>query len=222
VYGDDVVVKADFSARAIQLLEAFGLMVNRDKSCTTGLFRESCGMDAFAGNPVTPFRIKEEWTSHRRPEAYEAYIAYANACFDAGYTNTYWCIVDALFSVYGTMPVDDLHPAIGCSSLRVGRPWWPPLKTRWNTDLQKRQYLVWAMRTPTIKKRITAWRMLLRYFTEGIKSQLRRLQPWDIEDKGQKSFLVAADPFVEDFAERPFSVSAYTKRGTVQMVRCWR
>jgi len=50
VYGDDVIVPTAFAANAIEQLESFGLKVNRDKSCTGGLFRESCGKDALTAN----------------------------------------------------------------------------------------------------------------------------------------------------------------------------
>lgn len=53
VYGDDVIVPKAQASNAITTLESFGLLINRHKSCCSGFFRESCGMDAFKGIDVT-------------------------------------------------------------------------------------------------------------------------------------------------------------------------
>lgn len=43
VYGDDIIIKTEHAERLMVLLEDVGLQVNRDKSFTSGPFRESCG-----------------------------------------------------------------------------------------------------------------------------------------------------------------------------------
>jgi hypothetical protein len=62
VYGDDIIVRREHYETAIRGIESAHLRVNRDKSCTEGHFRESCGMDAFRGVQVTPTRFKTLWT----------------------------------------------------------------------------------------------------------------------------------------------------------------
>jgi len=54
VYGDDIIVPTNFAPSVARELEDFGLRVNTSKSFWTGKFRESCGMDAYAGKRVTP------------------------------------------------------------------------------------------------------------------------------------------------------------------------
>lgn len=85
VYGDDIIVQRTDVPRAIKRLEAVGLLVNRHKSCTSGFFRESCGMDAYKGIPVTPFRLRKVWHHRPRPETIVSYIEKSNAAYHRGY-----------------------------------------------------------------------------------------------------------------------------------------
>lgn len=120
VYGDDVIVPTAYAANAMEQLESFGLKINRDKSCTGGLFRESCGTDAFKGVEVTPVRIRTVWSSSRSPESFASWIAYANSLFERKYYSSYNYIVDKLHRLYGCIPSKDMH--LACPSLhRVDR-----------------------------------------------------------------------------------------------------
>ncbi len=58
VYGDDIILPVDYSFQAASALEAVGLKVNYSKSFFYGNFRESCGMDAYNGNEVTPVYLR--------------------------------------------------------------------------------------------------------------------------------------------------------------------
>lgn len=58
IYGDDIIVPGEVAHSAIGLLEAYGLKVNVDKTYYTGLFRESCGSDWYAGSDVSVFKLR--------------------------------------------------------------------------------------------------------------------------------------------------------------------
>lgn len=58
VYGDDIIVNTDYAYEVYEMLERFDLKVNIHKSFFEGPFRESCGVDAYLGEVVTPFRIR--------------------------------------------------------------------------------------------------------------------------------------------------------------------
>lgn len=66
VYGDDIIVPAQYSHKVVDWLEHFGLRVNRRKSFTDykswwehqPCFRESCGVDAYNGVDVTPLYLR--------------------------------------------------------------------------------------------------------------------------------------------------------------------
>ena len=58
VYGDDIVVPAQYAVSVSSALEAFGFKVNSRKSFWTGKFRESCGKDYYAGQDVTTVKVR--------------------------------------------------------------------------------------------------------------------------------------------------------------------
>jgi hypothetical protein len=64
VFGDDMIVPKAWVAGFSELLENLYLKVNRDKTYGTGLFRESCGMDAWNGYDVTPAYIRYTTVAH--------------------------------------------------------------------------------------------------------------------------------------------------------------
>lgn len=63
VYGDDVVMDVDSYDAYAEICAFCGFTVNRSKSFSTGLFRESCGAYWFQGKDVKPYFIKDEVVS---------------------------------------------------------------------------------------------------------------------------------------------------------------
>lgn len=210
VYGDDVIVKTESSANAIKWLEAFGLLVNRDKSCTSGFFRESCGVDAYKGINVTPVRIRTTWASHPSPEIYTSYIAYANSFYRLGHYKTYDLFVEYLTKIYREIPEDD--GIITAPSLIVTPDKNKPKRTRINVSLQKRETLVWDVTTPPLKRETDGWLMLLRFFSEAGRTSTH-----------EEAFHTSRRS-VQDLAvmREPFSVRLYTRRNTSILVKRWR
>jgi hypothetical protein len=58
VFGDDIILPARHYDGFVQVLSDFGLIVNLDKSFSTGFFRESCGGDFYRGLNVRGVYIK--------------------------------------------------------------------------------------------------------------------------------------------------------------------
>jgi len=211
VYGDDVIVPTAQAVRAMNILESFGLKINRDKSCTSGLFRESCGTDAFNGVNVTPVRIRTVWTSSPSPEAYTSWISYANSMWDKHYYATYDYIVRGLHHVYGAIPDESM--SLTCPSLRLVADEKKPNKRRWNKSLQKLQFHVYDIKSPVLKEEIDGWSMLLRYFTEASSSPA-----FDTFTRRQ----VNVGKITDSSVPLPLSVRLYTKRRASMLVRRWR
>jgi len=206
VYGDDVVVPTAFADEAIERLEALGLKVNREKSCTSGFFRESCGVDAFKGKNVTPVRIRTVWSSRQSADVYTSWIAYANSLFAKRYYTTYNRIVGVLETIYGPIPTKDL--GLNCPSLVCAVTPQMRLNTRVNANLQKLEYNVWDVRAQIVTRQIDGWSMLLRYFAESGSSRL----------KDGNSF-IESGPL--DLAPS-LRVRQYTPRRASILARCWR
>jgi hypothetical protein len=210
VYGDDIVVPTAYAVNAMKLLESYGLKVNQDKSCTKGLFRESCGTDAFQGVNVTPVRLRTVWESSPSPEVYTSWIAYANHFYDRRYHRTYDYIVGLLLDTYREVPSDDMY--LTCPSLRYVPERGRPKKQRFNKDLQKIQVKAYAISNRTISKEIDGWSMLLRYFTEGSQAPA----PSHMVKPRREDPRLELSKF-----ERPLSVRQYTKRKTSMLVKRW-
>ncbi len=58
VYGDDIIVETGSVPLLLEVLDAVGFIVNRDKSFWTGAFRESCGGDYLSGFDIRPCFVK--------------------------------------------------------------------------------------------------------------------------------------------------------------------
>jgi hypothetical protein len=87
VYGDDIIVPTEMSASVMEDLESFGLRVNQNKSYNTGLFRESCGGDFYAGVCVTPVYVRKwDFTGNTRDaELITSYVSLSNQFYLKGY-----------------------------------------------------------------------------------------------------------------------------------------
>lgn len=216
VYGDDIIVSTAQAADAIKALELVGLKVNKDKSCTTGFFRESCGMDAYLGNDVTPTRFKTLWSSSPSPNAYVSWIEYANSFYDKRYYHTYDEIVRRLFRVYPEIPECSAFPNREVPALRDVPEVHRPTRHRSNVHLQKRQTLVNVVKSRRITHETAGWSMLLRFFTEANRQpEVGRLSHDGTE--------VPARTLSDELSEQSsFSVREYTERKASILVKRWR
>jgi len=118
VYGDDIVVPVEYVHRVIQFLEAFGLLVNKDKSFWNGKFRESCGGDYYDGEWVTPIRLR-----HGLPRSLAdvpdvvGLVSFRNLLYWGGYWKTVRKLDEYLKNLLGEFPiVADTSVCLGRSS----------------------------------------------------------------------------------------------------------
>lgn len=58
VYGDDIIVPAEYAESVRASLELYGFKVNSSKSFWNGLFRESCGKEYYDGHDVSVVRVR--------------------------------------------------------------------------------------------------------------------------------------------------------------------
>lgn len=92
VYGDDLIVESDSSYKDLPANFArLGLKINNKKSFTRGLFRESCGCDAYNGYIITPIRIKKD-IACKTPESFAALVDTSNVFYNAGYWHLAGCL----------------------------------------------------------------------------------------------------------------------------------
>lgn len=86
VYGDDLIIRTEDCGSVLSRLPFFGLTFNDSKCCMAGLFRESCGVDAFNGTNVTPIRFSEPYRSiSLTPDALLSWVDVSNRLYWQGY-----------------------------------------------------------------------------------------------------------------------------------------
>lgn len=84
VYGDDLIVPHGYFTAINELFESVGLKFNIDKCCISGKFRESCGLDAYDGEDITPLRLKHSERGQVLSN-YVPLVEHANALYKRGY-----------------------------------------------------------------------------------------------------------------------------------------
>lgn len=85
VYGDDIIMDSKSWESVTAAYERYHLVVNRNKCCTTGFFRESCGMDAYRGMDVTPVKIRSVWSSQPDCATIVSYVEVSNLLYQRGF-----------------------------------------------------------------------------------------------------------------------------------------
>lgn len=153
VYGDDIVLPTAACEAVFTYLPLFGMKLNKTKSFSQGLFRESCGIHAYGGVDVTPVYVN--YVTHKYQEKSDtrvllSLIAKESAFFKKGMTETSQCIQKLIRDVYGLLPlVGEASPLLGykrsgrtnlCDVLRHSR------RTRYNADHQTFVYSMQVVR----------------------------------------------------------------------------
>jgi len=169
VYGDDIVIPTHWAERSMRVLESVGLIVNRDKSCITGPFRESCGMDAFKGIQVTPTRLKKQYSD--RPSdgtVLSSYSSIANHLEERGYEEAANLIWNRLQSTYGVIPYGSAVSSFPCKVLRDPRQAeirnLKLFRSRWNRRYQRVEFSLLTVLPGRKKSKLDGWTRLLRDF----------------------------------------------------------
>jgi hypothetical protein len=121
VYGDDIIVPRRAAQSVVRLLEAFGLRVNRGKSFWTGMFRESCGEDYFAGTNVSYVKCRHELPNPQKARTSQvseivSAVALRNNLFVRGYTETASWLDNILLKC-----LDGVFPVVKQTSAALGR-----------------------------------------------------------------------------------------------------
>lgn len=115
-FGDDIIVPSGAAPSVMRALNHFGFEVNRNKSFWTGLFRESCGGDYYAGENVGIFRFRSVIpTSRSSVEDVLSTVATRNLAYKAGFWRTARLLDDWMISLL------EYFPFVDESSVLVGR-----------------------------------------------------------------------------------------------------
>lgn len=140
VYGDDLIVPKGEVSVIAACLEYFGLKVNSSKTFEKGLFRESCGMDAYAGEQVTPVYVRHVPPCDKRDvQALVSHVSLGNQLYLSGFWKTARHVRSTVESILGTLPtVRDTSPVLGWVTAGSGYS-----IERWNEDLHRYEVRGW-------------------------------------------------------------------------------
>jgi hypothetical protein len=124
VYGDDIIIRTEYAGLASVVLEAYGLLVNHQKSFINSRFAESCGMDAFDGVCVTPFRLRKLWNYELEKSTKQpGQTAYHLCAFAAQVKPTYPRLAEYSYSLVERMIGRPLPYGLDLSYLCRVVPW---------------------------------------------------------------------------------------------------
>jgi hypothetical protein len=89
IYGDDIIIPSIHVRSVIDVLESYGLKVNRHKSFWNGKFRESCGGDYYDGKWVTPVYCRRNLPRSRKDvQDLLSAVSFRNQLYLAGFFST--------------------------------------------------------------------------------------------------------------------------------------
>lgn len=173
VYGDDIVCARDYHPGLIQHLPAFDLLLNVDKCCVSGPFKESCGMDAYLGHPVTPARIRRTLPTRPTSSNLQSWVAYSNAFHTMGCTRAAEYIreeVQAWLRSHRKHPVPTLSSGEPSILAFVRPDCLPAVENskryiRFNKRTQRLEVLGYGIKQRSEKTATEGWPLLLRLLT---------------------------------------------------------
>lgn len=172
IFGDDIVIPTDSWCKLEAYLKFAGLVVNRDKTFTTGRFRESCGVDAFAGYDVSPAYLREK--PEARPSATTSLVETSNNFHGKGYWHVAAWLQTFMADVNHLIPiVPSRSGQFGYKSFVGGSL--SHLKSRWDANSQQPAYRILMIRKKNEIRRSEPRHSFMQWITESPASDL----PWE-------------------------------------------
>lgn len=165
IYGDDIIVPVSWVPWVIEVFTYLGLKVNEQKSFWNGQFRESCGLDAYAGDDVTPAYLLE-YPDETKLGSLASVVEVSNNFYKKGL----WCTADWVTRLVPS-DIRKLIPVVQIGSGNFGFESICGFQTsgriRWNEDLHYREYQTFfPVGKKTAGPRHEGYANLLQYFTE--------------------------------------------------------
>jgi hypothetical protein len=169
VYGDDILVPTDAVATVLDHLRKYNCKVNSHKTFYRGLFRESCGVDAYNGYRVTPVYINRVRPKNRQ-QAKEiiSCISAANHFQKKGFLNTSSLLFRRAEKILGKLPgIYENSPVLGRISSWIHDP-----PKRWNRKYQRSEVLCWTSRSVYRTDKIDGYAALQKslFKLEGLRN----------------------------------------------------
>lgn len=186
VYGDDIIVPVDEVDYLCRFFDQFRSKVGLEKSFKKGYFRESCGMDAYAGVDITPTYLRASLpTSRKDVDLIISSISFANQCYKQGYARTTNFVKKIVENAVGSLPT--INETDGGLGWHFGNYL---TKVRTSKNLQRREVRTLVVDVRPEKDEINGYAALQ-------KSLLRLQNPLELDMSYPVSYRRAAKFFKE-------------------------
>lgn len=159
VYGDDIIVPTDAAAIVIDHLHKYHCKVNTSKSFWTGKFRESCGVDAYAGQVVTPTYLKQCCPNNKRETTQLiSWVKASNAFYKKGYWLTSSHLVKKVEAILGALPI------MGPEAAGLGKVSFQHVASieRWGKRFQRPEVRAWTAVPVYLQDRLEGYSALTK------------------------------------------------------------
>lgn len=215
VYGDDLLVPSAYAITVLDYLRKYNCKVNVRKTFTTGRFRESCGVEAYAGEVVTPTYVRQPRPKNRlQSKQILSWVATANLFYLKGYWRTSDLLFREVERILGPLPyVSGDMQGLGRISYLGYRS-----ASRWNVELHRFENKLWAprpvYRTDELDGYAALQKSLLRLVTSSLShdvDDVSLVQRLESQAKGN----LALDP------SDPLHLERSALYGAVAIQRRW-
>lgn len=199
VYGDDLIVPVSWVPRLVELFTELHLKVNESKTFWNGKFRESCGLDAYGGDDVTPGYFLQ-FPDEAALGSIASTVQVSNNFLLKGLFHTAQWVARLVprkwMSYIPVVPIGS-----GTFGLYSFSGYRETTKKRWNPDLQRYEILALTLKAKAGDRRHEGSANLLQYFTEdpsrpitmsGDSHDRRSLSPLEIECDGADEAMLYA------------------------------
>lgn len=164
VYGDDIIIPVDEVGVVIEALTSFYCKVNTAKSFWNGQFRESCGMDAYGGECVTPTYLRHIAPDNKgMVSEIISWVETSNLFYLRGYWKTADFMKGIVESVVGSLPIiQETSPGLGWLTFQNRYQF-----DRWNKKLHRFEVRTYVPSPVYRKDPLEGWSALLKYFLQS-------------------------------------------------------
>lgn len=163
VYGDDIIVPTRHAHNVVSWITEAGLQVNLKKSFLDGPFKESCGVDAYAGYDVTPMYCRHHPgnISKGNPSGIAHYVQLSNQAWLKGHYE----LANQLVQIVE----EELRTRLPLTTERIGGLGLHSRQgaieyQKWDPLLHKPQLRVWTLLPVYRKDVIDGYEALLKFF----------------------------------------------------------
>jgi hypothetical protein len=164
VYGDDIIVPTTYAITVLDYLQKYNCKINTAKTFLTGKFRESCGVDAYDGEPVTPVYLRQLRPKNRQQaRSLISWVATGNLFYKKGYWRTAQLMWNTCERILGSLPyLPENSGGLGRYSYLGYRS-----VSRWNVEYQRLEVKSWVPRPVYRTDRLEGYAALQKSFLKA-------------------------------------------------------